>query len=109
MGFPSGNFSSSNSGRLQVQFTGEFSQAGGSDWGSGTNSLVLRCRVGSGASEQIAFLRLEGGQVATLERDYVGGSGNVPVSIEYASHGFDGPATLRAKNLRITCRLFATP
>lgn len=108
MGFPSGNFSSANSGRLQVVFSAEITQSGGSDWGSGTNSLILRCRVGSGGTEQIAHIGLGRANAAILERDYVGGSGNVPVSVEYASHSFDGPATLRAKNIRISCRLYAT-
>lgn len=108
MGVPSGSFSHTVSGKLQVTFTAEFSATSGSDWGSGTNGLVLRCKVGSGADEQIAYIRLGGANSATLERSYTGGTG-VAVAVEYVEHSFDGPGTVRAKNIRISCRLFANP
>lgn len=108
MGFPSGIFSHSVGGRLQVTFSAEFWANVGSDWGSGTAALVLRCTVGSGADLQTAYIRLGGANAAVLERAYVGGS-TVPVAVELAENTPSGPTWHGAKNIRISCRLFANP
>ena len=107
MALPSGNFSSANSGRLQVVFSGQFSTQTGNDFGTGTGlQLLIRCKLGSGGDLQTAILSLSAGTAsATLERDYVGGSGNVPVAFEYVSHALDGPSTVRFEKCRIGCYL----
>lgn len=106
MALPSGNFSSANTGRLQVFFSGQFDTNTGGDFGSGTLELIIRCKVGSGGDLQTAILRLSAGVAsATLERDYTGGSGNVAVAMEYVSHSFDGPSSVHFSNCRIACYL----
>lgn len=113
MGVPSGNFSSASSGRLQVVFSGEITHSAGGTpgWASGGSpDLLIRCTVGSGETLQETYLRLYAAGSAILERDYVGGSGNVPMAMEVvvAQLASSGPSTLQAKNLRITCRLYGT-
>jgi hypothetical protein len=106
MALPTGNFSSANSGRLQVFFSGQFSTQDGGDFGSGTLQLTIRCKVGAGANLQTAILQLTGGAAsATLERDYTGGSGNVAVAMEYVAHSFSGPSSVHFSNCRIACYL----
>jgi hypothetical protein len=106
MALPSGNFSSASSGRLQVVFSGQFYTQTGNDFGSGSLGLVIRCKLGSGANLQTAVLSLASGNAsAVLERDYIGGSGNVPVAMEYVTHSFDGPSTVGIDNCRIACYL----
>ena len=105
MALPSGNFSSASSGRLQVFFSGQFFTNTGSDFGTGTLDLVIRCKVGSGGDLQTAILKLNAGSSVTMERDYTGGSGNVPVAFEYVSHSFNGPSSVGFSNCRIGCCL----
>ena len=107
MPLPSGNFSSSSSGRLQVVFSGQFGIQTGNDWGNGTAlQLVIRCKVGTGANLQTAVLTLSSGNAtATLERDYVGGSGAVPVAMEYVTHNLSGPSSVTFSQCRIACYL----
>ena len=106
MALPSGNFSSASSGRLQVFFSGQFATNSGGDFGSGTLELIIRCKVGSGGDLQTAILRLRAGVAsATLERDYTGGSGNVPVALEYVSHTFSGPSSMSFTKCRVACYL----
>jgi hypothetical protein len=108
MGFPSGTFSHPASGRLQVSFSAEFFSYTGSDWGSGTAALVLRCVVGSGAGQQVAYIRLGGSNTATLERDYTGGT-SLPMTADLAENTPSGPTWHGATNIRIACRLYAVP
>lgn len=113
MGVPSGNFSSASTGRLQVVFSGDLSKSGGGQpgWANPGDppDLLIRCTVGSGETQQVAFLRLYTANSAIIERDYVGGSGNVPVAMEVVQVVLGGgPSTIRGKDLRITCRLFRT-
>ena len=106
MALPSGNFSSASSGRLQVVFSGQFATNTGGDFGTGTLDLIIRCNLGSGGDLQTAVLRLATGHAsAVLERDYVGGSGNVATSMEHVSHSFDGPSSVSFTNCRIACYL----
>lgn len=107
MALPSGNFSSASSGRLQVVFSGQFGTMSGNDWGNGTAlDLIIRCKLGSGANLQTAILRLATGTAsATLEREYVGGSGNVAVAMELAGSNLSGPSSVSFSNARIVCYL----
>ncbi len=107
MALPSGNFNGASSGRLQVVFSGQFYTQTGGDWGDGTGlELVIRCKLGSGGDLQTAILRLSAGHnTAVLERDYVGGSGDVPVAFEYVTHNLDGPSTVGFNKARIACYL----
>lgn len=107
MALPSGNFSSGNSGRLQVVFSGQFYTQTGNDWGSGTAlNLVIRCKLGAGAALQTGVLALSSGNNScVLEMDYVGGSGDVPVAMEYVSHNLSGPSTVGFGPARIACYL----
>jgi predicted heme/steroid binding protein len=107
MALPSGNFSSGQTGRLQVVFSGQFYTQSGSDWGNGTAlELVIRCKLGAGADLQTGVLRLSAGHNSvTLERDYVGGSGNVAVAFEYVSHNLSGPSTVGFSKARVSCYL----
>jgi hypothetical protein len=106
MALPSGSFSSAQSGRLQVVFSGQFFTNTGNDFGTGTLGLVIRCRVGSGGTVQTSVLSLSAGNAsAVIERDYVGGSGAVPVAMEYVTHSFAGPSTVGINKCRIACYL----
>ncbi len=104
MGVPSGNFSSAFSGRLQVTFSAEYLTNAGNDWGSGALDLIVRGFVGSGGTKQTTILSI-GCQSAVIERDYTGGSGDLPVGMEEVSYSLSGPSSITAKNLRIACVL----
>ena len=104
MAYPSGNFSSSYSGRLQVTFCGNWLTNSGSDFGSGTLNLTIRGYVGSGADKQTVILDLNH-HSGVIERNYVGGSGNVAVGMEYVSHSFSGPSSITANKLTVSCTL----
>lgn len=106
MALPTGSFSSARSGRLQVVFSGQFFTNTGNDFGTGGLGLVIRCKVGSGANLQTMVLSLATGNAsAVIERDYVGGSGSVPVAMEYVTHSFSGPSTVGINKCRIACYL----
>lgn len=104
MGLPSGNFSSTFSGRLQVTFSAEYLTNSGSDWGSGALDIVLRGYVGASSTKQTTILNISC-QSAVVERDYVGGSGDLPVGMELVASSLSGPSSITAKNLRATCVL----
>lgn len=106
MALPSGNFTSTKTGRLVVRFSGQFTFNSGGDFGDGgTWNITLRCYVGSGGSRSVAYIDFRTNN-ATLEVDYVGGSGNLAVGMEFVSRTFDGPGTVYAKKLRVACTLF---
>lgn len=87
-------------------FSGQFQTNTGNDFGTGALTLVIRCNLGSGANLQTSILSLNGGVAsAMMERDYVGGSGSVPVSFEYVSHSLSGPSSVAFRNARITSYL----
>lgn len=105
MGFPSGLFSSANSGRLQVTFCADYLTNSGADFTHGsTLNIIIRCFVGTGASRQTSVIdaAVHG---TVIERDYVGGSGGVLVGMEEISHSFSGPSSIRAFNLACNCYL----
>ncbi|MDP2004401.1 MAG: hypothetical protein Q8K45_01885 [Rubrivivax sp.] len=105
MGVPSGTFSNLASGRLQVTFGGDWVTNTGADFGTGVTDMVLRGYVGSGESLQSVILNINV-HSGVVERDYVGGT-SVPVGMELVSSSLSGPASITAKNLRVTCRLFS--
>lgn len=104
MGVPSGNFSSANSGRLQVVFAADYTTNAGHDFSSDTLDLRLRCKVGSGGDLQTGIISINN-HSCVIERDYTGGSGNVAVAMEELDHTFSGPSSVTAFNLSIACYL----
>ena len=104
MGLPSGVFSSASSGRLQIGFSGVWTQNSGADWGPGTGlQLNLRCVATNGADRRTAVLGFQT-TTATMDFDYVAGT-DVSVAMEFINREFDGPSTVRAHKLLIRCYL----
>jgi hypothetical protein len=103
MALPTGSFSSSNAGRLQVSFSGQWGSNTG-DRGAGVQ-LYIRAYVGSGADLQTSIMAFNGGEAGFIERDYAGGNVAVPVGMEYVSHTLVGPSSVGINKCRITCVL----
>lgn len=102
MALPTGTFSSTSSGRLQVVFSGDW-VVNSADWGSGTSQIFLRCIVDDGATRKTAVMGVQSAS-AVVELDYTAATA-VDVSIEVISWSIDGAGTVQAKNLRIRCYL----
>lgn len=101
MPLPSGTFSDTASGRLQVVFRGRWG-IDGAEWPSDTAAdLILRAYLGTGETRQTALLHA-GSATAFLERDYTAGT-ELAVGMEYVGHEFDGEAELCATDLQISC------
>lgn len=105
MGVPTGVFSDPADCRLQVVFTCEWAVNEG-EWTSGTWDILLRCYVGSGATRRTAMISLRN-PTATIEVPYTGGT-EVPVGMEYVTHGFGGTGTVEAHKLSIACHRLKT-
>jgi hypothetical protein len=106
MGYPSGIFTSPNSGKLQISFSGEFysSSGGGAPaWfgGSGAGMFIrLLCSAGSRTT-----VISDQGPSNLIEMDYVAGT-SVPVSISLlARQAGAGIYSQSAANLTIRCIL----
>ncbi|URI06621.1 hypothetical protein MW290_12010 [Aquincola tertiaricarbonis] len=106
MGFPSGYFVSSRSGRLQVTFSGKWSVSNSDPVANnGTWQLALRCLVGEGSDRLTATMNLTN-NTAVLERDYPGGNVPVFVGIELLGYTLGGAGSISARKLRVRCRLY---
>jgi hypothetical protein len=102
MALPSGTFSSTSSGYLQMVFSGDW-RVNSADWGSGTSEIQLRCIADNGTLRKTAVIGVKSAS-ALIEMDYAAGS-SVAVSMEVISHDIDGAGTVAAQNLRIRCYL----
>ncbi len=105
MGYPTGTFSHTVSGKLQVTFSGEFASwvySGTPAWSYGADAanLFIKCTAG-GINTVISF----GSPSNMIELDYVAGT-SVSVSMELAAwSGPGGPGGVTGKKLRIRCIL----
>lgn len=107
MGYPSGTFSDPRPGRLTVRFQGNWVTNTGSDFGSGTLELKLRGFVdhGSGPTRESVILS-SSVHAQSIELPYPGGNAVFSMGMEYVSHSFNGPSSITANRLRITCRFY---
>lgn len=106
MGFPSGYFVSSRSGRLQVTFSGKWSVSNTDPvLNNGNWELTLRCIVGEGPDRLTATMNLTN-NTAVIERDYPGGGAAVFVGIELVGYTLGGAGSISARKLRVRCRLY---
>lgn len=104
MALPTGNFSYIDSGLLRVVFNGTWWINDAAPTGAGAFELVLRAYVGSGDSRKTALMSSRAA-TAVLEVSYAGSYAAVPVGMEYVSNTLDGPGTVCAYELSVTCHL----
>lgn len=105
MGFPSGYFQSSRSGRLQVSFSGKWTVSDTDPvLNNGTWNLKLRAVVGQGGDRLTATMTLENNS-AVIERDYPGGNAPVFVGVELIGYTLGGAGSISARKLRVRARL----
>lgn len=98
MALPSGTFSRSVSGALQVSFSGEWS-ASSFDFGSGHSDIVLACTVSDGTTTRTVYLS-QGSPSAFVDWDYVAGT-TLTCAMAVQSYTIRGAGTVHATKLRI--------
>ena len=99
MALPSGTFSNSLSGPLQIFFSGEFA-ATSFDFGTGDISdIVLQCSVSDGTTTRTAYINSLSSSTA-IDWDYVTGTTLTCAMSEPYWH-ISGPGYVQATKLRI--------
>lgn len=99
MALPSGNFSRSQGGPLQVVFSGQWT-ATSFDFGGGAPSdLVIKCTVTDGTTTKTGYINLRSASL-TIDWDYVASS-TLTCSMTEEWYHIDGPGYVTANNLRI--------
>lgn len=102
MATPSGTYSNSKSGKLQITFSGRWSSSQG-DFGSSTAVLdIIGSAVQGGVTHQcnLGF----GCTTATLELDYTAGE-SISVAMTHFRHTIPAAGSVSATRLRIRCYL----
>lgn len=98
MALPSGTFSRSISGPLQISFSGQFDS--GSDFGSpGTNTLHMQGEVTDGTNTRTVPLSLDAA-AAIVDWDYVAGT-TLTCSMSVLSYTTTSTGFVNAAQLRI--------
>lgn len=98
MGLPSGTFSRSDSGPLQISFSGEFSSST-SLWSPGANDLTLQGVVTDGTTTRTVPLTIST-PTGFVDWDYVAGS-VLTCSVIELNHSTTTTGSVSANKLRI--------
>lgn len=99
MALPTGDYSSTSSGALQLFFSGEF-RATSFDWGSVTPSdIVLECSVTDGTTTRTVWISSRNSS-ASIDWDYTAGT-TLTCSMSVSYYNIDGAGYVAAEKLRI--------
>lgn len=106
MALPSGTFNVPRSGRLQITFSGVWTETiSGNDWSpGGVRELWLRGVANDGVDRKTVLLGFPNNS-GTLEFDYTANT-SVTVAFQVVSYVLGGISSVQASKLLIRCRLF---